>query len=205
MARWEPNARERLQEAAMALFEEHGYDGTTVSDIVARAKLADRTFFRYFSDKREVLFSGSDALEKLFVDAVASVPKKAPPLEVVTAAMEVTSPVFEARRALARRRQALIAAHPELHERELIKSVKLALTISASLRARGVVKSTADLVARTAMVLFQSAFEHWIDDARERNLAYHVRAALADLQRIMAGTGAAKRRPKSSTKGRTKA
>ena len=55
MARWEPNARERLHRAALELFEERGYDGTTVGDIAARADLTERTFFRYFTDKREVL------------------------------------------------------------------------------------------------------------------------------------------------------
>lgn len=184
----------------MALFEERGYDRTTVSDIAARAKLADRTFFRYFSDKREVLFSGSDALEKLFVQAVANAPKTATPLEVVTAAMEVTAPVFEPRRAFACRRRALIAAHAELHERELIKSVKLASTIAASLRDRGVAKGTADLVARTGMILFENAFGRWIDDAAKRDLAHHVRAALAELQRVVVRTGATKRPRKSARK-----
>lgn len=108
MARWEPNARERLQAAAFELFEERGYDGTTVGDIAARADLTDRTFFRYFADKREVLFSGSEELEKLIAAAIASAPKTMSPLDVVVAALAASSPAFEARRAIARTRQALI-------------------------------------------------------------------------------------------------
>lgn len=181
----------------MDLFEERGYDRTTVSDIAARAKLADRTFFRYFSDKREVLFSGSEVLENLFGEAVTKAPKTAPPLEVVAAAIEATAPVFEPRRAFARRRHALIATNAELLERELIKSVKLAATIAASLRGRGVAHGTADLAARTGMVLFQSAFERWLDEDAKGDLGHHVRAALGELQRVVAKTGAAKQPRKS--------
>ncbi|APR87976.1 Transcriptional regulator, TetR family protein [Minicystis rosea] len=180
----------------MTLFEERGYDRTTVSDIVARAKLGDRTFFRYFSDKREVLFSGSDALEKLIIDAVARVPKTAAPLDVVLAAIDATSPMFEAGRAFARRRLALIASHPELYERELAKSTKLASTISTCLRDRGVSQGTAGLLAMTGMVLFQNALERWVNDAKNRDLGHHVRKAFAELRAHTARTGSATRRPR---------
>ena len=190
MARWEPNARERLQAAAMELFEEHGYDRTTVSDIAARAKLADRTFFRYFTDKREVLFSGSEQLENLIVAAVASAPKRMSPLDVVVAALATSSPAFEARRAIARKRQALIAAHAELRERELIKLTKITATVLASLRERGVPQATAALVAQTGAALFQNAFERWIADTKKRDLEHHLHEALAELRRLTAKTSA---------------
>jgi AcrR family transcriptional regulator len=201
MARWEPNAQERLQEAAMALFEERGYDRTTVSDIAKRANLADRTFFRYFSDKREVLFSRSEAVEKLMVDAVVNAPTAATPLQVVVAALEATSSVLESRRAFARRRQALIAAHAELHERELIKTTKLAGAIAAGLRGRGVDKARADLLASTGMLLFLNAFERWVEDDKKRDLAHHVREALAELQLLTAATGTVKRRAGRAARG----
>src|SRR3954447_14841694 len=149
MARWEPNARERLQAAALELFEERGYDRTTVGDIAARAELTERTFFRYFTDKREVLFSGTEEFERLIVSAVASAPSTMSSLDVVVVALEATSPIFEPRRAMARKRQALIAAHAELRERELIKSTKLAEALTASLRERGVTSATAALLALT--------------------------------------------------------
>lgn len=186
MARWEPNARERLQAAALSLFEERGYDRTTVGDIAARAELTERTFFRYFTDKREVLFSGTEALEKLLVTGVASAPKSTPPLEVVVAAFAGTSPFFEGRRAHARKRQALIAAHADLRERELIKFTGLASTLVASLRERGVAEAPAALLARMGMTLFEAAYERWIRDGDERDLAHHLRAALKELRQLTA-------------------
>jgi AcrR family transcriptional regulator len=99
MGRWEPNALQRLQQAAMALFLERGYTRTTVGEIAARAKLTERTFFRYFTDKREVLFSGSKDFEKFVVERIASTPKTTPPLDAVLAAFEATTPFFTERRA----------------------------------------------------------------------------------------------------------
>ena len=201
MARWEPNALERLRAAAVELFEERGYDRTTVGDIAARAGLTERTFFRYFADKREVLFSGSEELEKLIVSGVAGAPRTMSPLEVVVEALAASSPMFEARRAQARKRQALIAAHAELRERELIKSTKLAAALLASLRERGVPQATAALLAHTGTTLFHNAFERWIEDSRKRDLAHHLQEALAELRLLTAETGTGKRRGKTSSKG----
>ncbi len=114
MARWEPNARERLDKAAMELFGERGFDETSVSDIAERAGLTERTFFRHFSDKREVLFGGSDALRAFLVEKVTGAPAFLAPLDVVGAAIEATSAIFEERREFARQRHALITAHADL-------------------------------------------------------------------------------------------
>src|ERR1700722_4118848 len=92
MGRWEPDARGRLEQAAMELFEKHGYARTTVEDIAARAGLTERTFFRYFTDKREVLFSGSAALEALIVDTIGAAPASVTPLTAVTRAIEALAP-----------------------------------------------------------------------------------------------------------------
>ena len=74
MGRWEPDSRGRLQEAALALFSEHGFDQTTAAEIAARAGLTERTFFRHFADKREVLFGGSEVLQERIVSDVAAAP-----------------------------------------------------------------------------------------------------------------------------------
>lgn len=188
VGRWEPNALERLQQAAMELFVERGYDRTTVDEIATRAKLTERTFFRYFADKREVLFAGSETFQKFILDAIASAPNAKAPLDVVVGAFEAIAPWFEERRAYARKRQGLITAHAELHERELIKFAKMASAIAAGLGERGLRKETADLVAETGITVFKSAFERWTEDARKHDLAHHVRAVLAEL-RLATATG----------------
>ena len=112
MARWEPNARERLEQAAMELYRERGYDETAVADIAERAGLTERTFFRYFADKREVLFGGSSELRDLLTGGVAAAPEATGPMDAVAAALDATSAMFEPRRAFAKARRAVISAAP---------------------------------------------------------------------------------------------
>src|ERR1700709_136688 len=126
MGRWQPDARGRLEQAAMELFEERGYARTTVEDIAARAGTTERTFFRYFADKREVLFSGAGALQDLLVGAVASAPGDASPTDVVLVALEAAGSMLGQRRDFATERHAVISASAELRERELIKLAGLA-------------------------------------------------------------------------------
>src|SRR6202035_2298884 len=88
MGRWEPNARGRLEQAALELYLERGFEQTTVAEIAKRAGLTERTFFRHFADKREVLFSGAGALEELLVSAVAGAPESSAPMAAVAAGLE---------------------------------------------------------------------------------------------------------------------
>src|ERR1700754_2329756 len=87
VSRWAPDARERLETAALELFAENGYDETTVAQIADRAGLNRATFFRHFADKREVLFGGEDLLAGLFADGVRSAPAEATPPECLRAAL----------------------------------------------------------------------------------------------------------------------
>src|SRR5437773_1476168 len=138
MARWEPDACGRLVSAAMDLFQERGYAETTVADIAARAGLTERTFFRYFPDKREVLFSGSKELETGIVAGIGRAPEKTSPLDAVAAALEAAGAELQDRRDLhfVRARYALVTKHAEIQERELIKLAALTVAITKALHAR---------------------------------------------------------------------
>lgn len=190
MGRWQPNARGRLEQAAMDLFQTRGYDQTTVEEIAARAGLTERTFFRYFADKREVLFGSSKDLEKLIVDCIVEVPRTTAPLDAVTTALEATTPIFESRRVYARKRRGIIAAHAELRERELIKLASWAEAIAESLRQRGVGDPTAGLIAETGIAIFRNAFERWIDDKEQHVLSRHIQVVLGELKAVAVATGA---------------
>src|SRR6202012_892571 len=95
MGRWAPGAKGRLSEAAMELFDERGFEATTVADIAERAGLTKRTFFRYFGAKREVLFSASEALRDAFVEAIGAAPAKAAPLDAIAAGLDAMADLFE--------------------------------------------------------------------------------------------------------------
>jgi AcrR family transcriptional regulator len=188
MSRWEPDTPGRLQRAAFELYTERGYDQTTVAEIAARAGLTERTFFRHYADKREVLFAGGDRFAAALVDPVEAAPPSAGTLEVVAAGVEALGAVFPALE-LVRARQVLILANPELQERELIKLALLASSLGEALRRRGVQDTAAKLAAQTGVTVLQIALTRWIEDPVERPWETHVHEALDELRSLTATGG----------------
>jgi AcrR family transcriptional regulator len=187
MSRWEPDARGRLQLAAMELYVERGFEQTTVAEIAERAGLTERTFFRHFADKREVLFSGQDELLELFVSAVASAPDDASPLEAVAAALRAAAVEFEPRRPWSQERGRVISANPGLQERELIKLARMSSAVAEALRARGVDEPAASLAAQSGTAVFHVGFAQWIDADNTREFSQIITEALATLKVVAAG------------------
>ena len=187
ITRWEPNGRGRLELAALALYGERGFENTTVAEIAARAGLTERTFFRHFADKREVLFSGADALQELLVSNVAAAPDSTGPIDAVGAALEAAGALLQERREYARRRAAIIAANGELRERELIKLASLASAIADALHRRGVADPAASLSAEAGIAVFRIAFERWVDETNQRDLPELIRDSLDELKAVTAG------------------
>jgi AcrR family transcriptional regulator len=173
MSRWKPDAAGRLTQAAMTLFDRQGYEDTTVAEIAADADLTKRTFFRYFADKREVLFSGSQELEHRWLEAVAAAPADADPLAAATAGFDTVAELFVERHEFARIRARIIDSNPELQERELIKLQSLASSIKSALVDRGVSHNAAIIAAQAAVTVFHVAFARWVqqdDSAAFRRL-----------------------------------
>jgi AcrR family transcriptional regulator len=187
MSRWEPNARGRLEQAALELYGERGFEQTTVAEIAARAGLTERTFFRHFADKREVLFWGAGTLQEFLVSAVASAPDSAAPIDAVVAALEAAGSLFQERHESARQRQRIIAANTELRERELIKLAALASALADALRRRGVRGPAATLTAEAGIAVFRVAFERWVDETSQQDLPQLIRASLEELKAVTAG------------------
>ena len=195
MGRWAPDARGRLERAALELYGEHGFDSTTVAEIAERAGLTERTFFRHFADKREVLFFGAAALQAFLVNEVDNAPPSARPIETVTAALDAAAAAFfEERRDFARQRQAIIAANAELQERELIKLAALAAALADALRRRDVSDPAASLAAEAGIAVFRIAFGAWAGDAGELTLSEHIRAAADELRVVTGSPGEPARR-----------
>jgi AcrR family transcriptional regulator len=188
MGRWEPDARGRLEKASMELYAERGFDQTTVAQIAARAGLTERTFFRHFADKREVLFAGSRQLQDLLVKTVADAPASAAPIDAVAAGIEALGTVLQESRgrAFARQRQSIVAASAELRERELNKMASLAGALADTLRKRGVGEPGASLLAEIGIAVFRISFERWVSRPRERDLRDLMRESFAEAQSLTA-------------------
>ena len=183
VARWEADAAGRLRGAAMELYATQGYEQTTVAEIAARAGVTARTFFRHFTDKREVLFAGSDALEADMVTALAAA--GGDPMAAVAAALDAAVPFLGRDHALSRRRRSIIAANPDLLERELIKMARLSAALRAALRDRGVPEPDAALAASCGIVAFQTAFEQWVAEPADTGLGDRMRATFDRMREVV--------------------
>jgi AcrR family transcriptional regulator len=163
MPRWEHGSEERLKKAALELFKEQGFENTSVIEISKRARVTTRTFFRYFSDKREVLFAGSDELRAVLVDKILEAPDVGEPLRVVIGALSEFNWKSLGSRKSQRQRQTVIAANSELLERDLIKNHSIAVGFMDALRQRGVDADRAQLAAHVGIQVFITAYVHWLE------------------------------------------
>ncbi|MBX6370265.1 MAG: TetR/AcrR family transcriptional regulator [Rhodospirillales bacterium] len=180
MTRWQPDARGRLAQAALELYAERGFDGTTVADIAERAGVTERTFFRHFADKREVLFADGDVADVL-VEGVAG----ETPLAAAIAGFAAVGAVIQDRRAFAEQRNAVIAASPDLQERELIKLASWADAVRDALLAQGVDPTEAALAAQVALAVFRSAFQRWLTSGKDADFARSIRETADALRALV--------------------
>ncbi|HXN62891.1 MAG TPA: TetR family transcriptional regulator [Acidimicrobiales bacterium] len=188
MGRWEPDSRGRLQEAALALYSERGFDQTTAAQIAERAGVTERTFFRHFADKREVLFGGSVVLRERIVAGVAGAPAADGPFDAVSRGLDAAAAMLgEFRRDLSRQRQAVIAANPELRERELAKLADYAAAVANALRQRGVSEPQASLAAEAGMSVLRVAMEQWASRDDGHDLSAIMRDSVAELRAMTGG------------------
>jgi AcrR family transcriptional regulator len=198
MPRWEQGSKERLQQAAIDLFEEQGFEDTTAVQIAKRARVTTRTFFRYFSDKQEVLFAEEDVLRAALVHEMLQATDVTEPLEAVARTLAEFNWEGLASRESLRRREAMIASTPYLRERELIKQHQLADEIGNALHQRGVDPQLAGLAAHVGLHLFRTAYRQWVEDEDDADLATTIKTVMSLLATIVPATA-------STTRGKSPA
>ena len=192
MARWQPGATQRLVIAAVDLFTEQGYDATTVAQIAERAGVTKSTFFRHFSDKRELLVAGQETLSRLLADGITEAPAGASPLEAVAAGLErASSAMGPTNRELGPRLTAAVAASTELQERDALKSVGMAAAMTAALVARGFPDPTAHLAGELGVLAFKRGYAQWSDTDRDADdqLSSYTLSALDELRTASTSLG----------------
>ena len=184
MPRWKPDARARLQEAALALYDERGFDHTSVEEIAERAGLTKRTFFRHFSDKREVLFGGGEKAEEPFVTAVRAAPAAAGALDAVSYGLDVLAAGFDEEGEQAARRFRIVRASPQLWERQLIKFASLAEAVARSAARQRGRRPRRDPRRGVGITALRVASDRWVADTKEKPLRQLVAEALAELRAV---------------------
>ena len=185
MGRWEPDTQGRMISAAMDLFAARGFEQTTAGDIAERAGVTERTFFRYFTDKREVLFDAARTMDRVAHDAILGTPADLAPLDAALVGMVAAGDLLAERRDYVVRRAGIIAANPGLQERELVKLAGMVDTAAATLRERGVAEPVASLAAHSAVTVFRVAFARWVATADPPTFAACVTDAAAELRDLL--------------------
>ena len=185
MPRSGEDARRRLQQAALELFRERGYEATTTAEIAAKAGVTERTFFRHFSDKREALFDGEEAFRAALSDGVMAAPEDMNPMGALLFAFRSVEGMLEDNRAFAEPRQSVIAQTPALEERMRTKTAGLISALSAALRRRGLDEGAATLAAQVGMAAFSYAAGAWFADPTP-GLDAHLTRAFAALHDLSA-------------------
>jgi AcrR family transcriptional regulator len=185
MPRWEHGSEERLKTAALELFEEQGFEKTSVIEIAERARVATRTFFRYFSDKREVLFADAEALHAALVEGVLQAPNAAEPLLLVTDVLAQFDWETLGSRDFQRQRHAVIAANPDLLERSLIKHHSIGVDFIEALQKRGVETDLARLAATVGIDVFFAAYRQWLEVGETSDLPALSKRMMSCLATIM--------------------
>jgi AcrR family transcriptional regulator len=183
VSRWKPDSRRRLQEAALELYAERGFAEVTAAAVADRAGLTERTFFRHFADKKEVLFGDDAALREVLVGPVAAAPADDTAFDAVLAGLESLAAELQSRRDRVIRRARVIAASAELRERELTKVASWTAALDSALCGRGLPPPAAAVTAEASIAIFRAAFRRWLEE--ERPLADLVRAGFADLDRFL--------------------
>jgi AcrR family transcriptional regulator len=181
MPRWDPRAEDRLREAALTLFLEHGYENVTVADITDRAGLARRTFSRYFADKRDVLFAGSDQLPAAISKAVRAADARLTPAEALLAGLADTGTLLAEQVPRSPERRRIVAGSAELQERERTKFAAVTAALTDTLRARGATDTAARLLADVGVAVFKTAFAQWTEEPGGADFPVYIRQAAAEL------------------------
>jgi AcrR family transcriptional regulator len=186
MARWPDGAQQRLQDAAMALFAERGYAATTVDDIAAGAGVSQRTFFRYFRDKEEVLFGADDRLAGALIGAIRAAPDDAGPRDLIRAGLLALARELQPDRDKLRVRARVLASDIALHGRDLAKQSRWIAAAAQEMAGRGVPAPTAGLLAAAGAGAFRVAYEGWLADTSRTTLAHRFARALDELASALA-------------------
>lgn len=188
--RWEPGTKDRLRAAALELFASQGFEETTAAEIARSVGLTERTFFRHFADKREVLFDGQADDLQSFGAGVAAAPPDASPLDMIASALNAAAGLFtEERRVYARIRRHIIDANPALAERELHKRSLTAANLAAALRSRGVTEPAATLAAESGATAFGIAFTQWTRDGETRPIDEIIAEVVDELRQLATPVG----------------
>lgn len=152
----------RIAAAALQLFAARGYAAVTVGEVAAAAGVGERTLYRYFADKDDLLFAADEDWRAGLRSAVEDQPGGRAPFAVLRGASAVIARAFEGRREEVAHRARVIASSPALTARERAKHVAWEGVLAQALSRRGVDPAGAALLGRIAVACYDEAMTRWL-------------------------------------------
>lgn len=187
------DVRKRLQWAALELYADRGYEETTAAEIAAKAGVTERTFFRHFPDKREVLFDGDAVFSEALMSGVRRAPAALGPWETLFLAFRSVKHLFVENRPFSEPRQRVIARSPALQERAMAKTSSLIAGVSTALCERGTPAQQANLAAQMGMAALSYAVAAWLADGAS-DLGEHIVMAFDEVSNLSSSSTALAKR-----------
>lgn len=176
-----PDTRGRMIAAAVELFVERGFHATTVDDIAARAGVTQRTFFRHFGDKEEVLFAEDTGMLDVLLGALRAAPPDEPVMDTARRALVALARHLQPHRAALQVRARIVESEDRLRARELIKLDRWRTRLYEAMRARGTGHETAAVSVGLAGACFEVAYRSWVSDRANATLVTRVDRALDEV------------------------
>jgi AcrR family transcriptional regulator len=163
-ARKKERTRAAIARVARELFSARGFSAVTLAEIAEAAEVGQRTLFRYFADKEELLFDEDAALQARLRAALASRPEQEPPATAVLEALLSLVAEWQDQREQGLVRREVIDASPALRARERAKHGAYQDVLLEGLTARGLDRAQGRLLAGVAVACVEEALSRWYAD-----------------------------------------
>jgi AcrR family transcriptional regulator len=178
-----------LEEAAMRLFTEKGFDGTTVEEIADAADVSARTFFRYFATKDEVLFGDHEPRLEAMRQLLDARPADEPVMASLEALLRALGDLLveHRERALVQsevsRTRVQILGLFRQHQEEMNEVI--AAFVATRLSSEGQVRMRARVVASAAMGAYLAAGAEWVRSGGTEDMDRLMDEALESLRTVL--------------------
>jgi AcrR family transcriptional regulator len=178
-------AMRRIQQIALDLFDERGFDNVTIEQIAEVAEVSPSSVYRYFGTKEQVVLW--DEVDVRFFDTVEAELASHPPVDAMRRAISVAMPqYFDRDDDLAKRKTRYAFEEPALRAALLEQTDLLTRRVAEALaRAAGqpVDELEPQVIATTLIAVMMAAARHWHAHGYRTPIGEELERALAIVER----------------------
>ncbi|HEY4607509.1 MAG TPA: TetR family transcriptional regulator [Acidimicrobiia bacterium] len=175
--------RDQLVAAAFELFTERGFDNVSVAEIATAVGVSERTFFRYFAAKEDVLFPDAGEKHSHVQQLLIDLPPELSLVDGMRRALVALSAEYEESKAMMLQRAQLVAGAPSLRVHVLQREQEWVEEFGAAIAARMDLDQADDMRPELAAAMIVTAFRvvlsRWLRSGGEDDMPMMLDQALA--------------------------